>query len=285
MKGIDVSCYQEGMDLSRVKRENGVDFVIIRLGYGVKIEDNYLPFYNAAMSAGIPVGAYFYSLAVTEEEAIRDARRALSIAGGRPFPLGVYMDVESGSQLALRDSVLTSVIKAFCDTIRNAGYKPGVYGSALNVWAKVGPSYLGDDVLVWKAAWDFKPANCDIWQTSENGRIQNIKVDTDEAISERFIELIRSSSDKPVPSPEPVPAPEPDTPITVYWPPRILCFGMKGTDVSVLQALLCAHGYATGINGTFGGDTVSSVLAFQNANGLAADGIAGPITFKALGVK
>lgn len=69
------------------------------------------------------------------------------------------------------------------------------------------------------------------------------------------------------------------------WPPRMLCFGMDGADVTLLQALLLCHGYnCGGCNGIFNSGTKAKVLAFQSANGLDVDGIAGPKTFKALGV-
>lgn len=71
----------------------------------------------------------------------------------------------------------------------------------------------------------------------------------------------------------------------VYWPPRVLCYGMKGADVSVLQALLLAHGYnCGGITSIFDNRTKNMVLAYQAENGLGVDGIAGPKTFRSLGV-
>lgn len=296
MKGIDVSFYQKGMDLSRVKEENDIDFVIIRLGYGPTIVDDYIPFYDAAIAAGIPVGAYFYSLAVTEEEAIRDAKRALLIAGGRQFPLGIYMDVESGSQLALRDSVLTAVVKAFCDTIRSAGYRPGAYGSALNLWAKVGPSYLGDDVLVWTAWWNKSnpPKPCDIWQTSETGWIQGIQVDTDVSFSERFEALVRGEAPEPQPQPEPDPEPSED-PFCIHDIPVIRYGDFDKTGEFVVKALqgeLMARGYPCGgkknqrgveePDGIFGNITQEAVRSFQRSKNLPDTGVADYKTRKAL---
>ena len=211
MKGIDISDYQRGLDVASLKSK-GIGFAILKLGYGTTIIDScFSQFYDQAVSAGIPVGAYFYSLATTEAEAIRDAKKALSIANGRKLPLGIYMDVEEKSQLALRDSVLTGVVKAFCDTIRAGGYIPGAYGSSGNLWAKVGPSYVGDDILVWKAQWSsYCPNNCDLWQYSATTRIDgyNGPVDGDESVSNRFMELIAKgygSEVKPEPEPESTP--------------------------------------------------------------------------------
>ena len=70
-----------------------------------------------------------------------------------------------------------------------------------------------------------------------------------------------------------------------FWPPRVICFGMKGPDVSLLQSLLLCHGYnCGGITSIFDNRTKNMVLAFQAENNLAIDGIAGPKTFRALGV-
>lgn len=80
------------------------------------------------------------------------------------------------------------------------------------------------------------------------------------------------------------PATEPTQPAKeTYWPPRMLCKGMNGADVTVLQALLVAHGYGvTAVNGVFGDSTDKAVRQFQAANALDADGIAGPLTWSAL---
>lgn len=80
------------------------------------------------------------------------------------------------------------------------------------------------------------------------------------------------------------PATEPTQPAkATYWPPRMLCKGMNGADVTVLQALLVAHGYGvTAVNGVFSDSTDKAVRQFQAANALDADGIAGPLTWTAL---
>ena len=71
----------------------------------------------------------------------------------------------------------------------------------------------------------------------------------------------------------------------VYWPPRMLCIGMDGPDVTLLQALLLCHGYnCGGCTGEFNNRTRNMVLAYQAENGLDIDGVAGPKTFRTLGV-
>lgn len=199
MNGIDISEFQDSLDVKSLK-QSGVDFIIIRVGYGTTIipDPSFEKHYNAAVSAGIPVGAYFYSLATSTTNAIRDANAALRVINGRKMPLGIYMDVETSEQLAMSDSALTAVVKAFCDTIKSAGYRAGAYGSDLNLWAKVGAKHLGDDVLIWDAFYSSqKPhISCDIWQKSDKGRIIGYsgKVDIDESMSARFEELVNGKS-------------------------------------------------------------------------------------------
>ena len=75
----------------------------------------------------------------------------------------------------------------------------------------------------------------------------------------------------------------PDTPEKPFWPPRMLCSGMVGSDVAVLQAALIAHGYNVGnIDGNFGVKTHNMLMAYQLESGLSADGIAGPLTWRKL---
>lgn len=78
--------------------------------------------------------------------------------------------------------------------------------------------------------------------------------------------------------------PEPQQPEKeTMWPPRMLCKGMNGADVTVLQSLLVAHGYGmTAVNGVFGDSTDKAVRNYQQDHGLAVDGIAGNDTFHSL---
>lgn len=68
-----------------------------------------------------------------------------------------------------------------------------------------------------------------------------------------------------------------------YWPPRVICEGMKGPDVEVLCALLkaqeCGVNY---IDSNFGSFLTERVKAYQTEHGLKADGIVGPLTWAAL---
>lgn len=74
--------------------------------------------------------------------------------------------------------------------------------------------------------------------------------------------------------------PEPEPAKETYWPPRMLCDGMSGPDVEVLQAILKARGYiVTNPDGIFGSYLEQKVTEFQEVHGLAPDGICGPLTW------
>ncbi len=288
IRGIDISSYQAGLDISSLKK-NGIDFLILKIGEGRTLVDNcFDAFYNAAIEENIPVGAYFYSYATTTSYAIRDANRALNLINGRKLPLGVFIDVEDPSQLALSDSSLTSVVKAWCDTIRDAGYRPGAYGSDLCLWAKVGPAYLGDDVLIWSASWGGKPhIQCDVWQDSDKGHIPGFKgkIDTDACVSERFEKLILNKTDDHSLNPEPISEYPPSCIVTGDLP--ILKIGdydqesgvrggLAGGYVKLMQNRLIYRHFScggAGADGIFGSATEQSVKNFQEETNLPITGV------------
>lgn len=139
-RGIDVSKFQGSIDWNAVKAD-GITFAIIRCGYrgygsGALVEDStYRANIRGAINAGLKVGVYFYSQAVNEAEAVEEASMVLSLVGGYSLPLGVYYDTEkvagdSGRADGISAAQRTACAVAFCETIRNAGYRAGVYSYA-----------------------------------------------------------------------------------------------------------------------------------------------------------
>lgn len=260
MKGIDISSWQRGLS------SLPVDFAIIKISEGrTWVDPCFDDFYALAQREGVPVGAYVFSYATTEETAREEAKKALSLLRGRELPLGIYIDVESAEMLALSDSKLTAVVKAFCDTIRNAGYIAGAYGSSGQLWAKVGPSYVGD-IIVWAASWGAKPRiSCDLWQYSSNETIAgyNGPVDGDEALSERFIAMVKGSAPAPAPAPT-------DDYIKIKMP--VLKYGDVSDAVKIMQVLLEIHGCSCVWNdGNFGPKTAGALSVFKSKKGLSGE--------------
>lgn len=260
LRGIDISSWQAGMFASAL---NSVDFAILKISEGQSwVDPQFDSFYNMAK---IPLGAYVYSHAVTEAEARAEAQKALSLANGRKLPLGIYMDVEEQKQLALRDSELTAVVKAFCDTVKAGGYRAGAYGSNGNLWAKVGVDYLGADVIMWTAQWGGRPQKGDVWQFTASDHIDGYseRVDGNKVLSERFARLITEDT----PAPEPTPTPEPTggtVEVTANLP--ILKDGDKGYHVKLMQTALIAKGMNCGwmgVDGWFGAQTKIALYEFS----------------------
>lgn len=193
MKGVDISHYQKGLSIKQIK-DAGNDFAIIKLTEGnFLIDSAAFGFYHEAFTMGFPVGCYCYSHATTAEQARREAKFLLETINGFPMPCGVYLDVEELKQLGLGYEQLMAVLTAWCDTIKAAGYIPGVYSSEYNLWAKISPADLSTDTLVWVAHYGKEPdVACDLWQSSDRGMVPGYSgnVDTDETRSAYFEALV-----------------------------------------------------------------------------------------------
>lgn len=191
MKGVDISHYQKGLSISQIK-DAGNDFAIIKLTEGnFLIDSAAFGFYHEAFTMGFPVGCYCYSHATTAEQARREAEFLLKTINGFPMPCGIFLDVEEPKQLGLDYQALMSVLSTWCETVKAAGYIPGVYGSEYNLWAKVSPEDLPADAFVWVAHYGKQPdIPCDLWQSSDSGKIGGVTVDTDVSRSVRFETLV-----------------------------------------------------------------------------------------------
>ena len=183
--GIDVSKWQGKIDWKAVANA-GVDFAIIRVGYrgsesGVIYEDpRFKENIAGATAAGIKVGVYFFSQAITEAEAIEEASMALSYVSGYKLSFPIYIDTEmisGGRANSMNRRQRTDVVKAFCKTVQNAGYKPGVYANMYwlrdNLYSSEIESYS-----VWVARYNDTlgyTGKYDMWQYTDSGKINGIK--------------------------------------------------------------------------------------------------------------
>lgn len=139
--GIDVSEWVEDIDFRALKR-SGVDFVIFRVGYrgyetGKFVLDNNLSTYlKQASRAGLKMGAYFVSQAVSKEEAEEEAQFVMAHVRGYDMEMPLYIDLEEVYDTARTDSLTvkqrTDIILAFCNTVEENGYRGGVYAN--EVW-------------------------------------------------------------------------------------------------------------------------------------------------------
>lgn len=283
IKGIDISSWQQNLDVKTLSAR-GINFCIAKISEGQSWTDPCFDrFYNEAYSINLPFGAYVYSHACTEAAARAEANKALSLLRGRPLQLGVWLDVEDAAQLNCAN--LSSIVNAFCDVIRAAGYTTGAYGSAGQLWARVSPATFRD--YVWAASWGLQPRfDCDVWQYTDHSTVDGYSgpVDGDYSMSDRFRSLIYGEEPEPAPQPAPDPAPEHKYTDIVYdVQTNLLRMGDYGPQVKNMQVLLNAHGFDCGkADGIFGQKTKSALLAFQEKAGIMADGSWGGESFKTM---
>ncbi len=181
--GIDVSKWNGNIDWAAVKA-SGVDYVIIRVGYrgstaGALIDDSrFVANINGAKGAGLKVGVYFVTQAINDVEAVYEASMVLDRIKGYSLDLPVFLDVETsgGRGDRIDKATRTSVIIAFCETIRSAGYSAGVYANKTWLDTKMDASQLGN-YKIWVAHYSSVcgyTGRYDMWQYTDKGTISGI---------------------------------------------------------------------------------------------------------------
>lgn len=185
--GIDISTYQNGIDLSRAKNE-GVRFAILRAGFtgygdGVsKSKDNtFETHYANAKANGLGVGAYWFSRATTYENGKAEAEFMYNnCLKGKKFEYPIYIDVEDGYyQAKAGKGAVTNAIKGFCEYLESKGYYVGIYANTN--WFN---NYINTNELTnydkWVASWGSnRPSNPTggLWQFGgETNKIRTNKV-------------------------------------------------------------------------------------------------------------
>lgn len=184
--GIDVSSYQGVINWKKVKAA-GVDYAIIRVGYrgygtgSIRLDDRYEANISGAIAAGIPAGAYFYSQAVTVEEAEEEAAFVLKKLAGYNITFPVVFDMEEVDDADARTNALTQAERtditiAFCEKIKTAGYTPMVYGNIRWMIMHLDLARL-EAYDKWFAQYfkqPFFPYDFSMWQYTSRGTIDGI---------------------------------------------------------------------------------------------------------------
>ena len=184
MNGIDVSKWQgTAIDWTKVKAL-GVDFVIIRAGYGKKKDPAFEQHYKGATAAGLHVGAYWYSYALSDAAATAEAAACMRAIAGKRFEMPIYFDVEERNQLSKSMAFVSGIITAFCTAMEKAGYFAGFYMSRSPLQYKVNKETLAR-FAVWAAEYNTRlnyTGAVGMWQKSDAGKVAGISgnVDLDE---------------------------------------------------------------------------------------------------------
>lgn len=189
--GIDVSKYQGKINWQKVAAE-GVEFVFLRLGLrgyesGKLVEDEtFQANIKGATEHGIKVGVYFFSQAITVEEAVEEANFVLERIAPYNIECPVVFDVERVGSSSARMNQLTpqertDVTIAFLDTIEAAGYKSMFYHNMETALLLLELERL-KDYDRWFAYYGeelYYPYAYGVWQYSEKGRIDGISAEVD----------------------------------------------------------------------------------------------------------
>ncbi|MFZ2538878.1 MAG: glycoside hydrolase family 25 protein [Oscillospiraceae bacterium] len=191
IKGIDVSKHQGDIKWEKVKADN-VEYAMIRLGYRgyetgkLLLDEYYEKNIKGALDAGLKVGVYFFSQAVTVEEAIEEADMVLEYIKKYDITYPVVYDAEEmlGDDVrtnSLTSSQRTDITLAFCEKIKSAGYKPMIYANIKWFVAKLDMSRL-TEYDKWFAQYfntPFFPYDLQMWQYTGKGKVDGIKGDVD----------------------------------------------------------------------------------------------------------
>lgn len=189
--GIDVSTFQGEIDWQKVKQA-GVTFAIIRVGgrgYGEagtlyadkRAQDNY----KGAKEAGLDVGAYFFSQAVNEKEAVEEAEYVLEQVKDWEITMPIVFDWEYIGEQArtayVEPQMLTDCMNAFSARIRQAGLEAMIY---VNMDQAADSFYIEEveDTALWLAmyeGWKENPHKVEMWQYTNEGKIPGISGNVD----------------------------------------------------------------------------------------------------------
>lgn len=187
VKGIDVSYHNGKINWKKVKK-SGITFAIIRLGYGTRkggIVDSKLDYnYKQARKYGIKVGFYLYSYADNTKEAKNEAKfTAKLLEKYTKFDYPIVFDFENPYRNKKKyKKSNTKIISTYCNYLEKKGYDTCVY-SYLDFLKKSVDYKKVSKYGIWLARWTGNPKkfnnggipNVQLWQYSDNGRINGIQ--------------------------------------------------------------------------------------------------------------
>lgn len=157
IKGVDISVYQKGISFSALKQA-GVDFAIIRAGYGEKKDYTMDKFVKDCKANGIDFGFYWYSYAMSVKQAETEAEKCADVLKGLSPTYPVFYDMEEKKQISgLNTDTRTKMAIAFCEKIRQAEFKPGIYANPSLMENYYDKQQIIGKYDIWLAHWTNSP--------------------------------------------------------------------------------------------------------------------------------
>lgn len=197
--GIDVSSYSGDIDWTRVKNA-GVTFVMVRLGgrgYGddgaLYSDDRAVEYLRGAQDAGLHTGGYFFSQAISEDEAREEAAYCRELLGDLTLDYPIAYDWEFIKDDTARTDGLTveqttACARAFCDAVKTYGWSPMLYAGDAEMTAKYDMNRLAD-CEIWYCEYAQTPGfpyEIGMWQYSKTAVIDGIEGNVD--LDMRFLQ-------------------------------------------------------------------------------------------------
>ena len=189
--GVDVSHHQGKIDWEAVAAD-GIDFAVIRCGYrgygagGLYEDERFRENVAGALAAGLDVGIYFFSQALSVAEALEEAAYTLELIDGYDITFPVVFDWEqmtdAGSRSASPDwKMVTDCTIAFCDAMAAAGYTPMAYFNVSMAYLRLDMERI-DAYPAWLAWYHDYPGyiyDYQMWQYTSTGRVAGIQGNVD----------------------------------------------------------------------------------------------------------
>lgn len=193
--GVDISKENGNVDFNKIKKD-GVDFVMVRIGYRgyesgtIVLDEEYFDNIQLANEAGLAVGVYFESQATTVEEALEEAEFVITnliemrVTYPVVFDLGLIANDTSRID-NIPKMQLTEITNAFCNRVKEVGYKPMVYGNKYWLLRKIDLTMLGDYDIWLSQSGELPdyPYKFAMWQYTNTGSVSGISGDVNMNIS------------------------------------------------------------------------------------------------------
>ena len=157
IKGVDLSYCQEDISFPAMKQA-GVKFAIIRAGFSTKKDVTMDKFVADCKKYGINFGFYWYSYAMSVKQAEAEAEKCVAVLKGLSPTYPVFFDMEEKKQInGLNTDTRTKMAIAFCEKIKQAGFKPGIYANPSFMENYYDRSRIVGKYDIWLAHWTNSP--------------------------------------------------------------------------------------------------------------------------------
>lgn len=173
--GVDISVHDGDVNFDELKQA-GIDFVIIRAGYGkftIQKDKRFEEYYAGAKKAGLHIGTYWYSYAKNGEEALQEAKAFAEVIKGKTFDMPVFIDIEEECCKSYADDI----INTFNGYMESKGYFTGLYANK-NWLTNFISDVTADGYFVWIAQYNSTvtwKGTYAMWQYTSDGHISGIK--------------------------------------------------------------------------------------------------------------